>query len=80
MELADKLNDSGCLDMYDVYFYLKLFLEEPEYVIPQKAARFGRPAKGVKPDQPLLRIDEYCKTLEKEEWTKINVAKQRKVN
>ena len=56
--------------MPDVHFYPKLFLEEPEYVIPQKVARRGRPAKGVKPDQPLFRMDEYCKTLEKEEWTK----------
>jgi len=70
MELADKLNHSGCLYMPDVHFYLKLFLEEPEYVIPQKAAWRGRPAKGVKPDKPLFRMDEYCKTLEKEEWTK----------
>lgn len=72
-ELADKLNDSGCLYMLDVHCDQQVFLEKPEWVLPQKAAGRGRPAEVLKPDKPSFRVDEYCKALEKEDWTKIKV-------
>ena len=49
-----------------------------EWVLPQKADGRGKPAEVVKSDKPSFRVDQYCKALEKEDWTKIKVRNTKK--
>lgn len=72
-ELADKLDDLGCLYMMDVHCNQSIFLEKPQWQIPSKKGKAGRKPQIEKPNQPSFRVDEYCKALDKEHWKEIKV-------
>ena len=72
-ELADKLNDLGCLYMLDIHSDQFIFFEEPELVVPERKSSRGRKPKNRKPDVPSIRVDKYCQTLSKNDWKEIKV-------
>lgn len=72
-ELADKVNDLGCLYMLDIHSSQKIFLEKPELVLPERKSKRGRLPKIKKPDVPSERVDTYCQSLCPEDWKEIKV-------
>ena len=72
-ELTDKLNDLGCLYMLDIHSDQTIYLEQPQWFIPQKTGSRGRTPKLFKPDKPSITVNQYCKTLGKEDWIEIKV-------
>jgi hypothetical protein len=56
--------------MFDIHCKQSVFLDEPEWVIPQKAVGRGRPAEIVKPDKPPFRVVNTAKHLKKKTWQK----------
>jgi len=72
-ELADKLDDLGCLYMLDVHRDQSMFLKKPQWHVPPQKGNAGRKPQIEKPNQPSFRVDEYCKALEEEEWEEIKV-------
>lgn len=72
-ELADKLDGLGCVYMLDIHSNQQIFLERPEWVLPERKSTRGRCPKIMKPDKPSFRVDEYCKALGKSDWTVLKV-------
>jgi len=67
-ELRAGLDERGLLYVLDVHKDENVFLEKPEFVIPQKSGKKGRPSKIPKPNITPIRLDEYIKQLKNEDW------------
>lgn len=72
-ELASKIEDLGYLYMLDIHKDQQVFLEKPDLIVPQKKGNKGRMPTMAKPDKKSLRVDEYCKGLNFDDWETINV-------
>lgn len=72
-ELADKLDGLGCLYMLDIHSNQQIFLERPQWAVPEKKSTRGRYPTAMKPEKPSFRADEYCNALEKGDWMELKV-------
>ncbi len=55
-----------------------VYLEEPCFSVPQKQGRRGACPTKIKADKPAFRIDDYCKSLGKDQWEKVKIRKTAK--
>lgn len=67
-ELADKLNDLGCTYMFDIHSNQTVYLEKPQWILPEKKCARGRSPILMKPDKASSRVDHYCRSLGTKEW------------
>ncbi|MES0447819.1 MAG: IS701 family transposase [Desulfobacterales bacterium] len=72
-ELADKLDELGCLYMLDIHSNQQIFMEKPEWAMPERKGARGRRSRILKPNKPSFRADEYCKALDKKDWVELKV-------
>jgi len=72
-ELASKIDDLGYLYLFDIHSDQLIFLEKPELIIPEKKGLRGRTPKLAKPNKQSIRVDEYCKGLENNQWKELKV-------
>ena len=72
-ELADKLDDKGCLYMLDIHSNQQIFLEKPQWETPTRKGPRGRPSVKEKPNKPHFRVDEYYKALDNCHFKTISV-------
>jgi len=68
-ELREGLDKRGLLFVLDVHKDEKVFLEKPEFSIPQKSGKRGRPSKTPKPNIDSIRLDKYIKQLNNNDWS-----------
>jgi len=73
IELADKLEELGCLYILDIHSNQQIFLKKPEWAIPERKGTRGRRSRILKPNKPSFRVDEYCKALDKKDWVELKV-------
>jgi SRSO17 transposase len=73
IELADKLNDIGCIYMLDIHADQQIFLEKPHWEVPQRKGTRGKQPEKEKPSKPQFRVDEYYKALGNNYFETINV-------
>ena len=72
-DLADKLEDLGCIYMLDIHSNQHIFFEKPEYEVPPRKGTRGKTPTVVRPNKPAIRVDQYCKELKQKDWEKLNV-------
>src|SRR5690606_2566307 len=77
-ELTDKIDALGCLYMLYIHSNQQIVLEVPKWAVPKKTSTRVRPPTVMKPDKPSFRADEYCKALEKGDWTELKVRNNTK--
>ena len=78
-ELTKGLDQRGLLYVLDVHKDEKIYLEEPQIIIPVATkARGRRPTKLQALGVPSLRLDQYIKTLNQADWTEEKVRKTAK--
>jgi SRSO17 transposase len=67
-ELRAGLDARGLLFILDVHKDETVFIERPQFCIPPKSGKRGRPSKKTKPDKTPLRVDKYVKQLDAGDW------------
>ena len=67
-ELRAGLDQRELFYVLDVHKDEKVFLEYPEFVIPSKKGKRGRPPKKAKPSIAPIRLDKYVKQLKEGDW------------
>jgi SRSO17 transposase len=72
-DLADKLEDLGCIYMLDIHCNQQVFFEKPEYEVPTRKGTRGKTPTVVRPNKPSIRVDQYYKTLKAKDWIKVTV-------
>lgn len=72
-ELADKVDDLGCTYIFDIHSDQPIYLEKPEWALPEKKGTRGRKPKLMKPNKPSIRADHYCKGLGDKDWQELTV-------
>ena len=78
-ELRAGLDKRKLLFILDVHKDETVFLECPDFSIPPKSGKRGRPSKKTKPNIDPLRLDKYVKHLEKGDWrTETKIRKTHK--
>ncbi|MBN1186727.1 MAG: hypothetical protein JXB49_30900, partial [Bacteroidales bacterium] len=50
-----------------------IYLEKPELFLPQRKSLRGREPKRLKASVQSIKVAEYCKNLQSNEWQKIKV-------
>jgi SRSO17 transposase len=77
-ELTKGLEERGLMYVLDVHKDELVYLTEPKIGVPAPTGKRGRPSKKPKPDIPPIRLDEYTKSLTKNDWKKVKVRKTAK--
>jgi len=72
-ELASKIEDLGYLYMLDIHKDQQIFLERPEFVVPERKGTKGKFPTIPRPDKENFRVDAYCKGLKHDDWETIKV-------
>ena len=72
-ELADKLEDLGCIYVLDIHRDQRVFLEKPEWEVPPRQGTRGKVPTKLKPSKPSKRVDQYYKKLKAKDWIKLSV-------
>lgn len=67
-ELRTGIDKRGLFFVLDVHKDETVFLKCPEFSVPPKSGKRGRPAKRPKPNIDPLRLDKYVKQMEKGDW------------
>lgn len=72
-EFASKIEDLGYLYMLDIHKDQKIFLERPEFIVPERKGTKGKFPTIARPDKKSFRVDEYYKGLKHNDWETIKV-------
>jgi len=67
-ELRSGLDARGLLFILDIHKDETVFIERPDFCIPPKSGKRGRPFEKTKPDKTSLRVDKYAKQLDVNDW------------
>jgi SRSO17 transposase len=73
LNFGSKINDLGLVYMLDIHRDQPIYLEKPELFLPQRKSPRGREPKRLKTSVQSLKVSEYCKSLQANEWQKIKV-------
>ena len=77
-ELTRRLDQENLFYVLDVHKDELIYLEEPVLAIPPKQSKQGATPTKRKADRSGLRIDEYCRNLNENQWDKVEVRKTAK--
>ena len=77
-ELTDGLDERELFYVLDVHKDEKVFLEEPQLIIPERKGKKGPYPKLPKPDKDSVRLDQYVCSLKTDVWEKVKVRKTAK--
>lgn len=72
-ELADKLEDLGCIYMLDIHCDQQVFFEKPEMEVPPRKGTRGKTPTKLRANKASMRVDQYYKTLKAKDWAKLTV-------
>jgi hypothetical protein len=64
--------------MLDIHKDLKIFLERPEFIVPQRKGTKGNFPTIARPDKKSFRVDVYYKGLKHDDWEAIKVRNTKK--
>jgi SRSO17 transposase len=67
--LREGLDDRKLFYVLDVHKDEKIFTECPQFTIPDRTHKRGRPTKKPKPTIDSTRLDQYIKELRDDDWT-----------
>lgn len=73
MSFADKIDKLGLLYMLDIHSDQPIFLEKPELYLPERKSTRGREPKLLKPNIESIKVQEFCKGLDNNQWQEIKV-------
>jgi SRSO17 transposase len=68
-EFREGLDKRNLFYVLNVHKDEKVFLSCPEFSVPEKSGRRGRPPKNVKPSIDPIRLDKYLKQIDSEGWS-----------
>ncbi len=77
-QLTSGLDARNLFYVLDVHKDERIFLEEPQIVLPQKTEGRGRPAKNLKAIGEPIRLDKYKESLKSKDWEKEKIRKTAK--
>lgn len=73
VNFASQIEDRGYLYMLDVHSDQKIYIEEPELIIPERKGNRGRKPTRLTTDIESIRLDAYIQSLQKNDWQTIKV-------
>ena len=76
--LARKIDRLGLLYMLDIHSNQPVYLEKPELVLPERKGYRGPKPKRLTVTDQSIKVSEYIKELEREDWEEIKVRKTAK--
>ncbi len=77
-ELTRGLDEDNILYVLDIHKDELVYLNKPTFSIPAKKGSRGANPTKLKADQPALRVDSYCQSLDESEWERVKVRKTAK--
>jgi len=72
------LEQRGIFYVLDVHKDLRVYLHEPKFIVPPKKSGRGRSPTRARTDYPTIRLDEYLKTLDENDWVEEKIRKTAK--
>lgn len=76
--LARKIDQLGLIYMLDIHSSQSVYLVKPELVLPERKGNRGPKLKRLTVTQQSIKVSEYFKGLEMEDWQEIKVRKTTK--
>jgi SRSO17 transposase len=73
IHLGTQIEELGLTFMMDVHKGQHVFLEKPDFVLPEKHSNKGRKPKRSRPNTSGIRVDEYCDELSEGDWQNLQV-------
>ena len=73
INFGSKINSLGLVYMLDIHSDQPVYLEKPELILPPRKSHRGREPKRLKATTQCIKVSEYCKGLETNQWKKIKV-------
>jgi SRSO17 transposase len=73
INFGSKINNLGLVYMLDIHSDQPVYLTKPELVLPPRKSIRGREPKRLKATVQSIKVSEYCKGLQANEWQKIKV-------
>lgn len=67
------VDDMGLVYMLDIHSDQKIHIEKPELYIPERKSPYGRAPKKLKASTPVINTNAYIKTLNPNDWKKLNI-------
>lgn len=72
-DFATKIDNLGQTYMLDIHSDQPIYLEKPGLYLPEKKQAGGRQPKNLKATGRSIKVSEYCKQLERNDWQEIKV-------
>lgn len=71
--LARWIDGMGLVYMLDVHSNQSIFLDRPQFEVPNRKSPKGRPPKKMKPDKESTTVAKYAETLGPDQWETLTV-------